>query len=198
MCRHSVWPWEWFSVDDCTGWLECTVILQEKHMSIYVCSRQQAAGYARVKADHCPHKALQTRKDHADYMAQMVVRGQQRAAGRCWQLRGGPARRSRRSLNPAMLCLGAAVLHSNGSDKRSCRLVSIQYVSGGTQSHGADQAHASVFNKRVRCSMRGAAVVSDANHERAASPSVLSPAAKPLPACRLPPSWTRGPGEAMV
>jgi hypothetical protein len=25
-------------------------------------------GYARVKADNCPHKALQTRKDHADYM----------------------------------------------------------------------------------------------------------------------------------
>lgn len=151
-----------------------------------------------MKADNCPHKALQTRKDHADYMPH----SRQRPTESRWTLRGGPAQRPRRLLNPVMLCLEAAwrttALSSNGSDKRSRRLVSIQYVSGGTESHSADQAHASVFNKRVRCSMRGAAVVSDANHERAASPSVLSPAAKPLPACRLPPSWTRGPGEAMV
>jgi hypothetical protein len=40
-------------------------------------------GYARVKADNYPHKALQTRKDHADYM----LHGRQRPTTKsCWTL----------------------------------------------------------------------------------------------------------------
>lgn len=55
-----------------------------------------------MKADNCPHKTLQTRKDHADYMPH----SRQRPTESRWTLRGGPAQRPRRLLNPAMVSGG--------------------------------------------------------------------------------------------
>jgi hypothetical protein len=95
----------------------------------------------------------------------------QRAAGSCLTLlRGSPAQRV--FVEPCnVVCPGAAWREQPSarasSDNWGCRLVLVQYLGGCTESHSGDGAHARVFNRRVRCSMKGVMVVSDANQERA-------------------------------